>query len=68
MVKKRVCRICKMFVEHENENTGSICGEHSTAQLSEGWKGRVFITDAAQSMIAEKMGVKVKGEYAIKVQ
>ena len=32
------------------------------------WQGRVFISDAANSMIAEKINIKEKGEYAIKVR
>lgn len=32
------------------------------------WKGRVFILDPKNSMIAEKMGIEKEGEYAIKVR
>ncbi|MCA9477692.1 MAG: DNA-directed RNA polymerase subunit E'' [Nanoarchaeota archaeon] len=32
------------------------------------WKGRVVITDAKRSHIAQKMGIEKDGEYAIKVR
>jgi RNA polymerase subunit RPABC4/transcription elongation factor Spt4 len=32
------------------------------------WQGRLNILDANKSMIAQKIGIKVKGEYAIKVR
>lgn len=62
MSKKRASRESKLLVEgNEDPLTGS-------KDLSSNWQGRVFILDAEKSMIAEKMGFKVKGEYAIKVR
>lgn len=62
MVKKKACRDTKMLVEgNENPITGS-------TDLSIVWQGRINVLDANKSMIAEKMGYKVKGEYAIKVR
>jgi len=37
------------------------------AQFSTNWKGRLYIIDSNKSMIAEKIGIKVKGDYVIKV-
>ena len=71
MAKKKVCKVCKMFVESDVcplGKKGSDCGAHNDGQVTESWKGRVYIADAARSLIAEKINAKVKGEYAIKVQ
>ena len=32
------------------------------------WQGRIYISDAQNSMIANKISIKEKGEYAIKVR
>ncbi|HII14573.1 MAG TPA: DNA-directed RNA polymerase subunit E'', partial [Nanoarchaeota archaeon] len=36
--------------------------------FTETWKGRITILDAEKSEIAKKVGITVKGEYAIKVR
>ena len=61
MSKKKACIKCKIFVE------GSECPICKNAQFSTNWKGRLYIIDQNKSMIAEKIGIKVKGDYAIKV-
>lgn len=62
MAKKKVCRTCRMLVE------GSACPLHPGASLGDGWKGRIYVADPERSFVAEKVGLKVKGEYALKVQ
>ena len=59
---RKVCRKCKLFVE------GPVCPVCKGNQFSENWKGRIFIADSARSEVAQKMGIGVKGEYAIKVK
>ncbi len=61
-MKKKVCKRCKMFVE------GSECQVCKTNQFSTSWQGRINIIDPTKSMVAEKVGLKSKGEYAIKVR
>lgn len=51
-----------MFIE------GNECPICKTNQFSSSWQGRLHIIDASKSVIAEKMGIKSKGEYAIKVR
>ncbi|MAG61100.1 DNA-directed RNA polymerase subunit E'' [archaeon] len=36
--------------------------------FTESWQGRVFVNDAQNSHIATEMGIKRKGEYAIKIR
>ncbi|MEW5897211.1 MAG: transcription elongation factor subunit Spt4 [Nanoarchaeota archaeon] len=62
MSKKKVCKKCKLFVE------GSTCPVCGSSNFSISWQGRLYIADAARSAIAQKLGVKVKGEYAIKIR
>ena len=61
MVKK-VCRKDKLLFE------GSICPLCKGDSFGESWKGRVYIIDANKSEVAKKVGITVKGEYAIKVK
>lgn len=62
MAKKKVCKQCKLFVE------GDTCPICKGNIFSTNWQGRLFVSDTKKSMIAEKIGIKVKGEYAIKVK
>lgn len=50
-----------MFVE------GDECPACRGSQFVTNWKGRLYVIDANKSEIAKKVGAKVKGEYAIKV-
>ena len=62
MAKKKVCKRCKMFVD------GDTCPQCQIGSFSNNWQGRVYITDATRSMIAQKVGYTLNGEYAIKVR
>ena len=62
MVKKKACKKCKLFV------AGDVCPGCGSSNFSTNWHGILYVNDPAKSMIAEKVGAKVKGEYAIKVR
>ena len=62
MTKKKACKRCKLFVE------GNKCPNCGSDSFTTSWQGRLYVTDVSKSMIAEKIGIKVKGEYAIKVR
>lgn len=62
MAKKNACKKCKLLFE---ESTCPVCKSDST---STSWQGRIYVNDVNLSIIAEKIGIKVKGEYAIKVR
>jgi len=62
MAKRKVCAACKLFVD------GDICPECKNNRFSNNWQGRIFILNPESSVVAQKMGIKVKGEYAIKVR
>lgn len=59
---KKVCIKCKIFV------AGNECPICRGTSFSENWKGRILVLDAERSEIAKKIGLKIKGEYAIKVR
>jgi len=61
-MKKKVCKKCKVFVD------GTTCPICSGNQFTPTWQGRLNILDSDKSLIAEKVGMKVKGEYAIKIR
>jgi DNA-directed RNA polymerase subunit E" len=58
---KKVCKSCKIFVD------GSKCPLCQGDQFTESWKGKIIVLNAEKSEIAKKTGIKVKGEYAIRV-
>jgi RNA polymerase subunit RPABC4/transcription elongation factor Spt4 len=60
MAKKKCCKRCKIFVD------GGECPLCKGNKFSTNWQGRIYIADAAKSSIAEKIGIKTKGEYALK--
>lgn len=59
---KKACKDCKIFVQ------GNECPICHKSDFVENWKGRIFILDANKSEIAQKLNIKVKGEYAIKTR
>ncbi len=58
---KKACKNCKILVE------GNVCPICKGNQFVDNWKGKLVIFDADKSEIAKRVGIKVKGEYAIKV-
>ena len=59
---RKVCKSCKLFVD------GPQCPMCKGASFTDSWKGRIIVTDAENSEIGKKLGIKAKGEYAIKVR
>ena len=62
MVKKHICKQCKMFY---NEET---CPGCKSAQRATNWKGRINVLNSDKSDIAKKIDIDKNGEYAIKVR
>lgn len=62
MAKKKACKQCREFVDAEE------CPTCHTTSFTTTWKGRLVILDAKESVIANKIGIKKNGEYAIKVR
>ena len=47
---------------------GNECPACKSNQFSTNWQGRLYIIDPTKSLVAEKIGLQAKGEYAIKVR
>lgn len=62
MVKKKVCKKCKIFV------SGDSCPICKGKKFSTNYQGRVNVLDPEKSDIAKKMDIEKKGDYAIKVR
>ena len=62
MTKKKACKTCKRFVE---KDSCPVCG---SSIFTTSWQGRLYISNAQESMIAEKTNITANGEYAIKVR
>ena len=62
MVKKKVCKKCKLFVE------GNECPNCKSNQFSTNWQGKIYIIDPVKSDIARILGITAKGEYALKIK
>jgi RNA polymerase subunit RPABC4/transcription elongation factor Spt4 len=61
-MKKKVCKMCKIFVE------GDSCPVCKKQSFSTNWQGIIQFLNTDKSMIAHEMGVEKEGEYAIKVR
>lgn len=61
-MKRKICKKCKLFVE------GAECPICQGTQFVTNWKGRIAVIDLDKSEIGKKIGLKAKGEYAIKAR
>ncbi|MBS3172719.1 DNA-directed RNA polymerase subunit E'' [Candidatus Woesearchaeota archaeon] len=61
MSSKKACKKCKILVD------GNVCPICKGNQFVDNWKGKIYIINAEHSEIAKKIGITIKGEYAIKV-
>lgn len=59
---EQACRECCRIVE------GQVCPICNSASLSKDWSGYVVIIDPKESIIAEKLEIKLPGKYALKVR
>ena len=60
MAKKKCCKSCRYLYD------GSECPVCKSTNTATSWQGRIYVLDAGRSEIAKKIGISVKGEYAIK--
>ena len=62
MAKEKVCKKCKLFVE------GNVCPICKSNQFTNIYQGKLYILDVNKSYIANQIGIKEKGRYAIKIR
>tara|TARA_B100002003_G_C13794310_1_gene392535 strand:+ start:139 stop:327 length:189 start_codon:yes stop_codon:yes gene_type:complete len=61
MVKEYGCRSCHTLT------TGKVCPACHSTDVSPDWAGLAIIFDVENSQVAQSMGIKAPGRYAIKV-
>jgi DNA-directed RNA polymerase subunit E" len=59
-MKKKICKSCNLIVQGE---TCPLCKKNA---FTTSFQGQINVLDANKSFIAKKIGLTVKGEYAIK--
>jgi DNA-directed RNA polymerase subunit E" len=60
--KQKACKKCKIMVE------GDTCPICSSNQLTDTWKGKIIVLNPEKSEIAQKIGAKQKGVFALKTR
>ncbi len=60
--RQKVCKKCKIMVDGD---TCPICQGNT---LVESWKGKIIVLDSEKSEIAQRIGIKQKGTYALKIR
>jgi len=58
---EKACRNCHRL------SSANVCPLCKSQNFSDRWKGFVIILDAGRSKIAEQMGIKMPGKYALKL-
>ncbi len=61
MVKKVADKQTKQLLNADSD-------EAKKANTTQAWMGRILIADPAKSVLAKKMNITEKGEYAIKIR
>jgi len=64
MSKKLASKTTKLLLDESDIRKKELNKDDFSAT----WQGRMFIIDPEKSEIAKKLGIKLKGEYAIKVR
>ena len=59
---QKACRLCKVVTEE------AICPVCKSSEFSEDFQGFIIILNAKKSQLAEKMGIKEEGQYALKIR
>ncbi|MEM4348407.1 MAG: transcription elongation factor subunit Spt4 [Candidatus Anstonellaceae archaeon] len=58
----KACKKCKLLVE------SNICPVCQSSDLTEKFSGQLIVLDPEKSSIAQKLGAKAVGRYAIKIR
>jgi len=61
-MKQKACKVCNIIYE------GDKCPKCGSKESTESFKGRIIIFDSEKSEIAKKLGIKEKGNFAIKTR
>jgi DNA-directed RNA polymerase subunit E" len=61
LVRELACRKCRAIT------TGKVCPICKSSDLTPDWSGILLIAHPETSQVAEVLGIKQKGKYALKV-
>jgi DNA-directed RNA polymerase subunit E" len=61
--KERACRICKVIYLDEDK-----CPKCGSKEFTEGFKGRIVVSNPEKSELAKNLEITEKGEFAIKTR
>jgi DNA-directed RNA polymerase subunit E" len=59
---EKACKNCHLL------SNGPICPNCKSSNLSDDWTGLLIVIDAQTSEVAQKMGIKAPGRYAVRVR
>lgn len=62
MSKEKACKLCKTIFE------GDRCPRCESREVTDSFKGRIAVINPEKSEIAQKLNIKEKGNFAIKVK
>jgi DNA-directed RNA polymerase subunit E" len=62
MTKEKACKNCKAIYEGEK------CPKCGSKESTDSFKGRIVVLNPEKSEIAQKLDIKGKGNFAIKVR
>jgi len=61
--KEKACKLCKTIYE-----TGEKCPKCDSKESTESFKGKIAVINPEKSEIANKLNLKSKGTFAIKIR
>ena len=61
--KEKACKLCKAIYEGDEK-----CPKCGSKEFTESFKGKIIVTDAEKSEIAQKLNLKENGTFAIKTR
>ncbi len=61
--KERACKLCKTIYEGDDK-----CPNCGSKEFTEGFKGKIIVTNSEKSEVAQKLNLKQKGTFAIKTR
>jgi len=62
-IKEKACKICRAIYLEEDK-----CPKCGSKEFTEGFKGRIIISNPEKSELAKQLEIKEKGEFAIKTR
>ncbi len=62
------CRKCKTIFQVREKERQIKCPNCGSTDVSDDWSGLIIIFDPENSIVAQKLGIKKPGRYAIKVR